>query len=60
MVVLKFAEYIGIKILRRCVYILDLVIRHTKFIFSAPHYIVICGLYDYYILPHYLMNGKKV
>jgi len=37
---------------------LALVTRHANHIFSAPHFIVICGLSVLPYFSHYLINGK--
>ena len=40
-----------------CAYIRALVIQHEKHIFSARHYIVICGGSGCTFFPHYPING---
>ena len=40
-----------------CAYIRALVIQHEKHIFSARHYIVICGVSGCTFFPHYPING---
>jgi hypothetical protein len=39
-----------------CVFIRALVIRHANRSIFALYYIVICGVSDYHIFPHYLIN----
>jgi len=38
--------------LQVCVYILAFVVRHGHRVFSAPYYVVVCGLFGHTIFFH--------